>query len=100
MGSMFSNASALEVLDLVDFETQNVTDMSLMFYNIPNLKTIYVSSKWTTDSVTDSNEMFLYDNNIVGGLGTVYDRTHTDIEYARVDDPTNGNPGYFTLKTN
>ena len=99
MGSMFTNASALEVVDLVDFDTQNVTNMRGMFYNIPNLKTVYVSSKWTTDSVTDSNEMFLYDYNIVGGLGTVYNRAHVDKEYARVDDPANGKPGYFTLKT-
>lgn len=36
----------------------------------------------------------------MSGAGTVYDSDHIDKEYARVDDPAIGNPGYFTLKTN
>ena len=34
---------------------------------------------------------------LVGGNGTVYDYSHTDHEYARVDKP--GQPGYLTQKS-
>ena len=37
---------------------------------------------------------------IINGAGTTYDSSHTDKEYARIDDPANGRPGYFTLKSN
>jgi hypothetical protein len=43
--------------------------------------------------------MFNRDTELVGGAGTTYDSNHIDVEYARVDDPDNGKPGYFTLKT-
>jgi hypothetical protein len=60
---------------------------------------IYVGNSWSTESVLGSSFMFLQDTNLVGGAGTAFDSSHTDKEYARVDDPQNGNPGYFTLKT-
>jgi len=44
--------------------------------------------------------MFTSSTNLVGSAGTTYNSNHTDKEYARVDDPANGKPGYFTLKTN
>jgi hypothetical protein len=44
--------------------------------------------------------MFKNCTSIVGGAGTTYDANHIKNEYARVDDPTNGKPGYLTLKTN
>ena len=37
---------------------------------------------------------------LVGGAGTAFSTSHTDKEYARIDDPSNGRPGYFTLKNN
>jgi hypothetical protein len=44
--------------------------------------------------------MFTSSTYLIGGAGTTYDANHVDKEYARVDDPQNGKPGYFTLKTN
>ena len=40
------------------------------------------------------------DYKLVGGAGTVYSDSNYGSEYARIDDPDNGKPGYFTLKTN
>lgn len=49
-------------------------------------------------NVTSSTNMFKDCTSIVGGAGTVYDDSHIDKEYARVDEI--GTPGYLTLKTN
>lgn len=68
-----------------------------MFYETTNLKTIYTSNKFSTNSVTMSTDMFKEATNLVGGLGTKYDSTKTDKTYARVDGGTS-NPGYFTAK--
>lgn len=68
-----------------------------MFYETTNLKTIYTSNKFSTNSVAMSTDMFKEATNIVGGLGTKYDSTKTDKTYARVDGGTS-NPGYFTAK--
>lgn len=68
-----------------------------MFYETTNLKTIYTSNKFSTNSVAMSTDMFKEATNLVGGLGTKYDSTKTDKTYARVDGGTS-NPGYFTTK--
>ena len=34
--------------------------------------------------------------NLVGGAGTVYNSSNNGITHARIDDPNNGKPGYFT----
>ena len=39
-----------------------------------------------------------YRNNLKTTINTI--SSYKDKEYARVDDPDNGKPGYFTLKTN
>ena len=44
--------------------------------------------------------MFTNCGSLVGGAGTTYNSSITDKTYARIDDPDNGKPGYFTLKTN
>ncbi|UKI58311.1 MAG: hypothetical protein L6V81_02460 [Clostridium sp.] len=58
-------------------------------------KTIYVSDKFVINSATTSSYMFNGCTNLVGGVGTAYDKNHIDAEYARIDKGTN-NPGYFT----
>jgi hypothetical protein len=63
------------------------------------LKEIYVGNNWNINNDLSSNIIFYGDTNLVGGAGTTYDQNHIDAEYARVDDPENGKPGYFTLKT-
>ena len=112
MSGMFYECYGLEKLDLSSFNTSNVTKFygyfsseqgsilnAGMFEGSKNLKTIYISNLWSNSSVTDSNKMFNRDTELVGGAGTTYDSNHIDVEYARVDDPDNGKPGYFTLKT-
>ena len=72
-----------------------------MFEQCTNLKTIYVkeydstnNTGWTTSAVTNSTNMFLNCNNIVGGNGTKYNATYKDATYARID--TAETPGYLT----
>ncbi len=57
MTRMFYNCSALTSLDLSKFNTQNVTDMSVMFYNCSGLTSLDVSN-FITQNVTDMSEMF------------------------------------------
>lgn len=67
-----------------------------MFYNCSKLTTINASNKFTTGNVTNSFYMFEGCENLVGGKGTKYDSSKTDKTYARIDDPDNRKPGYFT----
>lgn len=104
MNYMFSLFRSLSVLDISSFDTSNVTEMDRMFIggasNVPSsFTTILVSNKFSTSRVTLSENMFMYCTNLVGGQGTVYDSSHVDKEYARIDDPDNRRPGYFTEKT-
>jgi len=112
MSGMFYDLDLLTVLDLSSFDTSNVLDYSgrkTIFGNIyenesmfgfaESLTTIYVSNKWVINPNVSSTSVFTDNSNLVGGAGTIYDSNHTDVEYARVDDPANGKPGYFTLKT-
>ena len=62
-----------------------------------SLKTIYVSDKFTTASVTYSSLMFGGCTLLVGGNGTKYDSEYIDNTYARIDGGASA-PGYFTLK--
>ena len=96
MQEMFRSAN-INILDLSSFNTSNVVNMNGMFYSCPNLVTIYVGNKFTTDAVTKGSNVFLKSTNLMGGAGTIYDANHIDKEYARVDGGTSS-PGYFTLK--
>ena len=74
MSYMFYNCSKLTSLDLSGFDTQNVTNMSFIFSGCSKLKTIYVGDDWTTDNVTDSYSMFDRCYKLYGGKGTtIYD---------------------------
>ena len=97
MRGMFAMCESLTSLDLSNFKTDNVTDMYAMFYDCPSLQTIYVKENWNMDKVTDSELMFNYCINIVGGEGTRYDGNYDDNTYARIDQGKDL-PGYFTLK--
>ena len=94
MSCMFGNSQAT-ILDVSSFDTSNVTDMSSMFDFSYSLTTIYVSSKFKTDKVTSSTNMFRGCTNLVGGAGTKYNSSYVDKTYARIDGGTS-NPGYFT----
>ena len=95
LGSMFSSCYGLTSLDLSNFNTANVTDMSGMFMYCSALKTIITSEAWSTAKVTGGNYMFYGCTNLIGGAGTRYDESHIDYTYAHIDGGEN-NPGYFT----
>lgn len=55
---MFYSCTKLETLDLSSFATPNMTSMRSAFQNCKNLKTIYVTSAFTTDKVTEGSYAF------------------------------------------
>ena len=93
MSAMFSGCSKLVSLDLSNWDTSNVTNMSYMF-NMGTttnlLTTIYASELWSTDSCTDSGNMFKGCTSLVGDIP--FDSNYTDKTYAT----TTG--GYLTYK--
>ena len=95
---MFYNCYELKDLDLSKFNTANATNTAFMFSNNHRLKTIYVSDLWKMDGITNSTDMFASTVSIVGGNGTTYNSSKTNVEYARID--TSSAPGYLTRKTN
>ena len=97
MWGMFTGCDSLNALDLSSFNTSRVTNMIAMFADCDVLAAIYVSETFVTASVTDSEGMFFYSFNIVGGNGTIYNSGVLDATYARIDRA--GTPGYFTAKS-
>ncbi len=99
MGSMFSSCKALTVLDLTDFNTAHVTNMSYMFSQCEKLTTIRVGLDWTTASLGDDyhNYQFMFSDctALVGGNGTQWNSSNSQVTYARIDGGS-GNPGYLT----
>ena len=57
MSSMFRNCESLEDINFSNINTQNVTDMSFMFNNCKSLKSINLSN-FFTHKVTKMNHMF------------------------------------------
>lgn len=127
MSKMFSSCFDIKELDISNFDVSNTTNMSCMFLVMSNLEEIYLPKNINSSTITNVDELFAYDtklvkiytkesfdlnsitssdktfkscHSLVGGEGTLYDENHIDKEYARIDDPTNDKPGYFTLKTN
>ena len=97
MSYLFAGCSSLTALDLSSFNTLNVQFMNRMFMNCDHLVTIYASKGWSTDSVIESNEMFLGCTSLVGEHGTVYDENHVDVAYAHFDLGLT-DPGYLSRK--
>ena len=98
MGSMFGSMNGIKTLDISNFDTSNVKNFVEMFGYDDALETIYVSDKFVVNT-TDSNKirrMFMYSRKLKGGKGTTYDESNVTSVYARIDDPDNGKPGYFT----
>ena len=96
MRAMFQTCMSIKQLDVSTFDTSNVKDMWGMFGHCNELITIYVSNKFDTKSVTNSNAMFDVSRNLIGGSGTKFNKEHIDKEYARIDSANT--PGYFTLR--
>ncbi len=57
MGSMFYGCSSLALLDLSNFNTSKVTDMGSMFYHCSSLSSLDLRN-FNTDNVTDMRYMF------------------------------------------
>ena len=98
MGSMFGSMLGIKTLDISNFDTSNVENFVEMFAYDDLLETIYVSDKFVVNT-TDSNKirrMFMFSRKLKGGKGTTYDEANVTSVYARIDDPDNGKPGYFT----
>ena len=91
-------SSTMDVVDLSGFDTSGVTTVMYLFETAPNIKTIYVSEKFVIDPSIPDKDMFEADTKLVGGQGTTYNNSYMRKEYARIDDPSNGKPGYFTYK--
>ena len=90
MNSLFDRCSALTLLDLTNFNTAKVSDMSYMFMGCSALTTIFVSDKFVTNQVTSSDNMFHMCINLIGAIE--YDGSKSDHNYA------NYQTGYFTPK--
>jgi surface protein len=58
MRQMFAENYSLEFLDLSNFDTSKVVDMSEMFMHDYALKTVYVGSKFSTGLVSSYSNMF------------------------------------------
>ena len=117
----------LPVITEIDFKNfldlSKATRISLMVENCDNLKTIHIGNKFTfgpdanlncifddlinletiyagPHSYSDENNetgVFCNVPSLKGGAGTTFDKNYRSIEYARIDDPEHGKPGYFTL---
>ena len=114
MSSLFYGCSSLIELDLSNFDTSNVKAMCWTFNGCTNLEKVYVSNIWTTSAIvekavgysTNSSSVDMFGTSsistqtkkIVGGSGTTFNSSKRNKEYARIDDPANGKPGYFTYK--
>ena len=96
MSSMFYNCEKLKSLDLTSFNTSNLYDAQSMFENCESLETIYATNNFTNDSISESFNMFFYDNSLIGGNGTIYDPSYIDKEYAHLD-AGEIDPGYFSI---
>ena len=88
MGSMFTNCYNLQSLDLSSFDTGKVTNMHEMFAGGYRLSKIYISSKWSTQAVTDSQQMFAACESLPNYNYSEDDKTHAH----------GGSGGYMTYK--
>ena len=101
MSRMFDHTAELRTLDLSNFNTSKVTDFSKMFASeyINKLERIYVKQDFDTSAGTDFKNIFTGRTNLRGGNGSYLpDPSTADKTWLRIDDPTNGRPGYFTRK--
>lgn len=104
MSNMFNNTEKLKTLDISNFDTSNVTDFNTMFgidrsLLVDKLERIYVKQDFDTSAGTDFTNIFTGRTNLRGGNGSfLSDPSTADKTWLRIDDPTNGHPGYFTRK--
>ena len=97
MRLMLSGCHSMKYFDLSSFNTSNVTNMNRMFENSYRLYSIFVSDRWSNESVTNSIGMFTGCECLIGSAGTAFDADHLDGDYAHVDGGPS-DPGYFSFR--
>ena len=111
MSYMFAGICELDSIDLSTFNTPKLRRVHDMFALIdedrqlatcPNgdkLRKIYVLNDFNITKVRQSDDIFTGRENLRGGAGSfLSDPSDADKTWLRIDDPTNGHPGYFTRK--
>ena len=109
MNYMFMQCQSIEILDLSSFDTRKLGSMAYMFSfgnvdNPPNiassLKTIYVSDKFTTNSINENQGCFANCNSLTLGKNNCNDdneKKYSTVKFAHIHE-VDTNPGYFTRK--
>ena len=103
MSYMFFGMDKITTINIVNFNTQNIENISYLFGtetgSVDNLTTIYVNNDFNTDKLLQSENIFMNRYQLRGGAGSFLASPSTaDKSWLRIDDPTNGRPGYFTRK--
>ena len=96
MSYMFESCRSLTTLDLSSFRASSLNEAISMFRDARLLRTIYASGTFAPSS--SAEDMFAQCNELVGQEGTGWSDTAISSQYACIDDPANGRPGYFTYK--
>ncbi len=104
INGMFRQVENMTEITIGTFDTSKVTQFNAMFRDSPKLKTIYVEQDWDFSSLTNSANMFLCCDALVGGNGTkcldadgnTYGDNSTEISHEMAHIDTTSNPGYFT----
>ncbi|MCR4664425.1 MAG: DUF285 domain-containing protein [Paludibacteraceae bacterium] len=97
MSGMFFGCASIDSLDLAFFNTDNVTDMRGMFSGCTKLAAIRCKFHWDeSEKLALSEKMFEGCTSLTGGKGTKCDgENNIDKTYARPDKGEKA-PGYFT----
>ena len=93
--NMFNGCENLTSLDLSNFSSNKITNVTDMFKNNKKLAIIVASSSFVVKGKT-GNEMFLNCDNLVGESGTSYKvASVNNSSYAQIDKGAS-DPGYFS----
>ena len=96
ISEMFWYCSMLTTLDVNNFDISNVENIEDIFSDCKSLTTIYCNNDWKKNNYFGSS-IFDGCTSLVGGAGTVFDKTKRSAAMAHPD--SEDNPGYFTRKS-
>ena len=94
MDYMFYDTN-LKGIDISSFSTDALWSTFRMFESSNRIESIYTNAGFNCQTLTQTTDMFKGCTSLVGGAGTVYDASHMDGAYAKVDGGS-ASPGYFT----